>query len=164
MLTKVHPTNLIVGSALIVVGSLFFTGSVLLNLGCGPGSLLVQSACDEMRRAQFFQLWFEGASFFAVALTVLFAGRMKMSLRRILALSTNLYGLVPFLLFLVMLVTGLPGSPYSIQVILLYYLLPGLVGLITVVSRADALSRPHVLAKTPHQQRPSDMLQWSNSA
>jgi len=117
-----------------------------------------------MRRAQFFQLWFEGASFFAVAVTLVFAGRMKMSLRRIFALSTNLYGLVPFLLFLAMLVTGLPGSPYSIQVILLYYLLPGLVGLMTVISRADALSRPHLLAKTPQQPRPSETLQWSISA
>lgn len=136
MLVRIRITNLIVGVALIIVGSLFFIGSVTTPLGCPPGSLLVQGACNYLARVQLLQFWLEGASSFAVALVILFVGTIRMSRWRSFEATVLVYAGIPLLLFLAMVFTAQPGGVYTIQVIIFYYLIAFIAGLVTVFGRA----------------------------
>ncbi len=132
-------TSLIVGLVLVIVGSLLFIGSLTLTPGwCPPGLLVAESICEDLRRSQFFTSWFLGASSFALALVILFAGeRRKLSLQQVLGIVCLMYGVLPLGLFLMMVFTGLWGTMLTSQVIIAYYLLALVSGLIVLFSRVN---------------------------
>jgi len=140
MRNEIEKTSLIVGLVLVIVGSLLYIGSVTLQLGCGPGSLPVQSACDDLRTSQFFSMWFLGASSFVLALVMLLSGeRKRLSLQQVLWVGCFVYGVIPFVLFFTMTFTGLPGSGSVFQVTIAYYLLALVAGLVILFGRAKEL-------------------------
>jgi hypothetical protein len=142
MQTRINKVNLFIGIALVILGCIGFVGPFVLPLGCGPGSLLVQSACDNLRSGEFFSSWYLGASSFALAFIIFSVGETrKPSRRQILELACLSYGGVPFALFLMMIVTGLPGGAFVPQVVVAYYLLAVIAGLVTIFGRAGDLQK-----------------------
>ncbi len=131
-----------VGAALIIIGCFGFVLPIVLPIGCGPGSLIVQGACNELGKTELFTGWLLGASSFGLAAVILLAGRAKMGLHQILEVATLAYGVLPLVLFLTMVFTNLPGSTYMVQIMIAYYLPTLFAGLVTIFGRAGAIGKP----------------------
>lgn len=118
--------SLLDGLSLVIVGCGMFIGSAAAQWDCYVGLLWVNqdNYCIITHRIFLFSYWLLGASAFALAFGIMYAGKERIwGSRRILELGLFAYLAIPLTLLYALTLVGVPGAGSLLYIFLVYYLM-----------------------------------------